>query len=411
MPDTTSDHDRLAKNFWNPSLPAKLGFVVIALFLAIMFGWGALAPLSSAVVANGVLQAQGGRQSVQHPYGGVVETINVAEGDTVTAGQVLLRLDDTEPKARYQTLAAERFALLAAQGRFLAEREGEAEPQFSAELLEHLDVPAAAEAVAAETNLMKARLDRFATQQTLLSQQAKQLDDRLSAIMTQREGLESQRRSIEAERADAQALLDQQLVERARVTALERQLIDLDAQIGVLDTEANAARKGKVEAELEAEVLLREREAEAGAELRTTEARLAEVTPQLTAAADALRRVDIVAPADGRIVGQSVLTEGGVVSAGNVLMTVAPLTQPYVVEAQMRLSDITSVEEGARADLACLPSRHRGGQNYRARSTRSRPTASSTNAPANHTMPCALHWIRARSRLPGSTCRQVCRSR
>lgn len=354
MTEIKSDHDRLANNFRNPSLPAKMGFVVIVVFLAIMFGWGALAPLSSAVVANGVLQAEGGRQSVQHPYGGVVDEIFVAEGDAVASGQVLLRLDDTEPKARYQTLAAERFALLATQGRVLAEREGSSEPKFSGELLDHADEPAAAEAISAETSLLKARLDRFNTQTNLLTQQAKQLDDRLSAIETQLAGLNDQRQSIEAERADAQALLEQQLVERVRVTTLERQLIDIDAQIGVLQTDANTAEKAKVEAELEAEVLLREREAEASAELRSTEARLAELLPQLNAAFDALQRVEIRAPADGRVVGQSVLTKGGVISAGNVLMTIAPLAQPYVVEAQMRLADITSVEEGATADLRLL---------------------------------------------------------
>lgn len=351
MPAPSSDHDRLVKSFHNPSWPAKVGFGVIALFLAAMTGWGALAPLSSAVVANGVLQAQGGRQSVQHPYGGVVNSILVAEGDAVSAGEVLLRLDDTEPKARYQTLAAERYALLAAQGRLVGERDGGAEPQFSAELLENADEPTAAEAITAETNLMRARLDRFTTQTLLLSQQAGQLDERLSAVTAQLGSLQEQRQSIEAERANAQQLLEQQLVERARVTALERQLIDIDGQIGVLQTDANAAEKGKVEAELEADVLAREREAEASAELRTVEARLAELAPQLTAALDALQRVEIRAPADGRVVGQSVLTEGGVISAGAVLMTIAPLAQPYVVEAQMRLSDITSVDEGAKADL------------------------------------------------------------
>lgn len=354
MADTRSDHERLVRNFQNPSLPAKIGFVVIALFLAVMFGWGAMAPLSSAVVANGVLQAQSGPQSVQHPYGGVVDSIFVAEGDAVGAGDVLLRLDDAEPKARYQTLAAERFALLAAQGRLIGERDGGTEPVFPEDLLAHAEETAAAEAINAEADLMRARLERFTTQTSLLSQQASQLDERLNAVISQLEGLASQRASIETELADAQQLLRDQLVERSRVTTLERQLIDIDAQIGVLQTEANAAEKGKVEAELEAEILAREREADASAELRMTEARLAELAPQLNAAFDALQRVDVRAPADGRVVGQSVLTEGGVVGAGAVLMTIAPLAQPYVVEAQMRLSDITSVDEGATADLRLL---------------------------------------------------------
>ena len=46
--------------------------------------WGTLAPISGAAIASGNLQVEGRRQSVQHPYGGVVRKI-IPMGDRARA--------------------------------------------------------------------------------------------------------------------------------------------------------------------------------------------------------------------------------------------------------------------------------------------------------------------------------------
>ncbi len=125
-----SPSETLNSRFLNPGAPARWGFFIIVVFIMVMAGWGALAPLSGAVIANGVLQAEGGRKAVQHPYGGVVTELLVAEGDSVREGEVLMRLSDAEPRAQYDVLAAERDTLLAAQGRLQAELAGMKTPAF-----------------------------------------------------------------------------------------------------------------------------------------------------------------------------------------------------------------------------------------------------------------------------------------
>jgi multidrug efflux pump subunit AcrA (membrane-fusion protein) len=46
-------------------------------------------------VAPGVVEVQSERQVIQHPDGGVVGEILARDGDSVAAGDVLLRLDGT----------------------------------------------------------------------------------------------------------------------------------------------------------------------------------------------------------------------------------------------------------------------------------------------------------------------------
>jgi HlyD family type I secretion membrane fusion protein len=344
----------LQAKFMNPGAPARLGFIVIVVFVMAMIGWGALAPLSGAVVANGVLQAESGRKAVQHPYGGVVAKILVEEGDTVREGEVLIRLSDTEPRAQVEVLAAERDTLLAAQGRLLAEQAGAATPSFSDDLLSRRDEAGVQQAMDSEIALMGARQEQFQTSTDVLVQQKAQFDDRVAAADAQIDGLEAQRSSIAGELEDAQALLDQQLIARNRVLELQRSLDDIDSQILVLGTDIAAANKAMAEADLQIAGLARERQSEVSEALRTNQADLATLAPRLAAAQDALGRTDITATANGSVVDLKVVTQGGVIAAGQDLLGIVPTDGPMIVQAQMRLADVTDVARGETADIRLL---------------------------------------------------------
>jgi multidrug efflux pump subunit AcrA (membrane-fusion protein) len=73
------------------------------LVIGLMFGgfglWAAMAPLTSAAVAPGVVKVDTYRKTVQHLEGGIVREILVREGDVVKRGQVLVRLDNRDAKA------------------------------------------------------------------------------------------------------------------------------------------------------------------------------------------------------------------------------------------------------------------------------------------------------------------------
>ena len=62
------------------------GVAVIAIFLGGGIVWAVRAPLSGAVIANGVIGFEGSRKTVQHLEGGIIKEILVTEGDIVTAG-------------------------------------------------------------------------------------------------------------------------------------------------------------------------------------------------------------------------------------------------------------------------------------------------------------------------------------
>ena len=136
---------------------------------------------------------------------------------------------------------------------------------------------------------------------------------------------------------------------RNRVCALERAKADLQGQRGQFA--ATVAQTGSQQGEsrlqiLEAQSSYYERIA---TELRDVENALADVRPKWSAARDQLARTEIRSPATGTVVGLTIFTPGGVISAGQKLMDVVPDRAPLTIEARVSPADADDVRIGQRA--------------------------------------------------------------
>ncbi|MDZ7713523.1 MAG: biotin/lipoyl-binding protein [Rhodovibrio sp.] len=102
--------------------------------------WALTAPLSGAVVATGTIAAESGRKVVEHPDGGEVKELLVRDGDRVDAGQLLLRLDPTEARAKFEAARQAVDAALIRRARLRAERDGREQMRVPDALAERQDV-------------------------------------------------------------------------------------------------------------------------------------------------------------------------------------------------------------------------------------------------------------------------------
>ena len=338
-------------DYSNPWRPARIGFAVIAGFALLLGGWSVAAPLSGAVIATGALQVEGRRQRVQHPYGGVVRKINVREAQRVRQGDVLVTLADTEARARYNVLAQNRLSLLAAKARLIAERDGASAPDFAVMVPDKDERKAAEEFIRNEKSVLASRNQQYAARLDVIDQQIVQLQEQSAGIRSQIDGLTRQAQLLDEEMVGLRKLAASKIAPRNQVMALESRQSEAAAAIASRRAElaSTAAKMG--EAKLRITELERERIAEATASLQTTDAKLAELGPNLENAADILARSEIRAPATGTVVGLKINTEGGVVEPGSSLMEIVPSDSPLYVEAKLRLSDISDVRPGQRADI------------------------------------------------------------
>ena len=68
--------------------PAIACMSVVVAFFGVFGVWAALAPISSAAVATGVVSPEGSRKTIQHLEGGIIKTLHVREGDVVRKGDL-----------------------------------------------------------------------------------------------------------------------------------------------------------------------------------------------------------------------------------------------------------------------------------------------------------------------------------
>ena len=110
------------------------GFGIIAFLVFGIGGWASTIPLEGAVVAQGSIVVDTSVKKVQHLSGGIVKEIRVREGDHVKAGDILVRLDETQTKASNSVVTTNLDELIAQQARLEAERDGANRVEFPAVL-------------------------------------------------------------------------------------------------------------------------------------------------------------------------------------------------------------------------------------------------------------------------------------
>ncbi len=97
---------------------------IIALWAGGIGGWAVFSEISGAVIARGMVVVESAVKQVQHRDGGIVQEILVEDGDEVAAGDLLIRLDDTQERTKQSIILSELAELYAQRARLAAERDG-----------------------------------------------------------------------------------------------------------------------------------------------------------------------------------------------------------------------------------------------------------------------------------------------
>ena len=329
----------------------RAGYYVILLFFGGLGTWSALAPMAGAAIAPGFVKVEGNRQSLQHRYGGTVRQILVKDGDQVTRGQVLMRLDDINARARADSLTAMHDSLKAAEARLIAERDGAAEPVFDPSLLERRHEPAVAGAIASQIALLRSRGEKYEAEVGVLRQRKAQLREQINGARIQAEAADRQRDLIREELKGTLELYEKGYSPKTKVLALERAEAELMSNGGARRADMAKFEEAIGQTDIEITRAEHARLSEIADQLRDTQTKIAEIEPQLQDARDIVERTELVAPASGEVVGLKVFTEGGVISPGTTLLDVVPSKGNLVFEARVKPLDVHDVANDAPADV------------------------------------------------------------
>ena len=346
MPDDR--RNLLSKSLRKNLLAGSLG---ILLLFGGVGGWAATTELSSAVIAHGVLVVEGNAKQVQHPEGGVVRDLLVREGQSVQAGDVLVRIDDTAARAKLASVEKNITQLLAREARLLAERDASENVATPQELKGRLESSDIAAAMASERQLFADRRASREGQKARLQEQIHQLHEQIAGLELQQQAKVLEIELIAKEREGQYRLFEQGLTSMNRVNNLDRSTARLQGESGQIVASIASARSRIAELQLQRLQVDREFRTEVATELRDVANQLAILAEDEVTARDRLRHTDIKAPISGLVHLLSVHTVGGVVTAAEKLMEIVPNSGVLTVEARVAPQDVDQLALGQTTTL------------------------------------------------------------
>jgi protease secretion system membrane fusion protein len=323
--------------------------------LAVGFGgfllWAALAPLDEGVPSQGYVAIDTKRKTVQHLSGGIVKEVLVGEGDKVTEGQLLIRLDDAAAKANFEAIRQRYLGLRAMQARLEAEQTGSVSISF------HPDLRAAAGDPLIRQQMLNQEL-LFQSRKSALRADLQGIEESIQGqqgLSQAYEGMMENRRNqlslLNEELGNTRGLVKEGYVPRNRQLELERQVSESSSAIAEL--QGNTVRTKRATAELRQRAIARQQEYR-----KEVESQLSDITREVLSDAgkflalkDDLARTEIRSPASGQVVALIAQTVGGVVGPGQKLLDVVPANESLVLETRVVPHLIDSVHAGMPVDV------------------------------------------------------------
>ncbi|OSM01823.1 HlyD family type I secretion periplasmic adaptor subunit [Magnetofaba australis] len=317
---------------------------VVGLLFVTFIVWASLAELDEVTRAEGRVIPTGQARVVQSLEPGILSELLVKEGDLVEAGQVLLRIDDTQSRASFQENAVARGALSAKIARLRAEAEGAKSFQPPPEITEKMPDVAAGEArlFATRQNALKAVLESR-------RQKVEQRRQEMAELRATLSRLEASLKLAREELDITAPLVKKGVMSQVELIRLKREVSDLDGErkatthaISRLEAALAESRSGVEEAILNFR-------AQARAELADALGERAQIQESVSALQDRVTRAELRSPVRGVVLRIAVNTIGQVTPSGADLVEITPLEESLLVEARVNPKDIGFLRPGLPA--------------------------------------------------------------
>ncbi|MFL0419173.1 HlyD family type I secretion periplasmic adaptor subunit [Sphingomonas sp. 179-I 2A4 NHS] len=330
----------------------RLSLIAVAILI---LGFGsamAFVPIGGAVVGSGQVGVESRIKRVAHPTGGIISAIYVQNGDRVTKGDILMRLDDQVTGTQSQLSSLTVDQLMAQRARLEAERLGSPNIVFPPELRARAATDVGArKAMTDEEKLFRIRTSEQSGIKAQLAARVSQYRKQIAGYEAQIDALQKQAALIEPERASVRELWEKNLVTIGRLNQVERTSVDLQGNIASLQAQIAQAQARITEAN---EQILQQsdtRRGEAGTQLAAINGTLNQEQIRSVNATDMFERSVIRAPYSGTVDKVAFATIGDVVKPAETIMEIVPDRDRLLVEAMVSPADIDQVQNSQKARI------------------------------------------------------------
>jgi protease secretion system membrane fusion protein len=330
---------------------SRVGWWVVAAGFGGFLLWATLAPLDKGVPLSGSVAKESNRKAVQNLNPGTVQDILVKDGDTVKAGQVLVRMNAVQAQAQAESMRTQYITARATEARLLAERDGGGKLVFPVALMPMKDDSRVQTAVAVQDQLFSSRRSGLQSELSAFDENIAGLRIHVKALNESRESKKVQLDILKEQLVGMRDLAKDGYVARNRLLDLERTYAQLSGAISEDIGTIGRTQRQIMETTLRRSQRLSDYQKEVRSQLSDVQREAEGLESRLSGLDFELAAVDVKAPTDGVVVGMNVFTRGGVVPSGSHLMEIVPTADAMVIEGQLPVNLVDKVHAGLPVDL------------------------------------------------------------
>ncbi len=324
----------------------------------IILGFGLIFLLSfvikidSAVTANGTFTPSSRKKIIQHLEGGIIEKVLVSEGDLVTKGQVLIKLNEAKSNADHVIKQHNYHSKEIEKLRILAEINDEEDFTPGAELQKiiqsdnKLEIFYNQEKYKLRNNVsvLKSKLD-------ILESKKLQNNEQIKGLVEQIEYIRKRITTLEDEKRVWEDLRKKQLADHDRMLSIQQNILMLRGDLSNKQSSYQALLNHNKEIDFQISLAKETNTKELEDYLQEVNTSLQSLQSQLVVSSDIFDRTAIKSTVDGIVTMVNINGEGQVVNQNNDIMEIVPINDDLIIEAKVDPQNISIVNIGLSAKV------------------------------------------------------------
>ena len=326
------------------SKSAHMTFLLCGAMVVSFSIWASVSTLDIVSMATGEVIPSTQVKTIQHLEGGIIREIHVREGETVTQGQLLMKLEPTASDADVAELQVRLRSHSVDQARLEALTTGAVRPVFPSGLMESHP-----ELVRQARTRFNVRRRRHAGEVLRQKQAVAQRKQEITEINTRIRGSQANFKLVNEQIRISDELMKDSLTNRFQHLDLLKESRKLR---GSIETDRASLQRAKLalgEAAAELENIKNAFDEENQTALHETRLNRAELAARVKKFEASLKRTNVHSPMAGVIKTLHVFTVGGVLRPGDPIADIVPAGDRLIIEAKLPTQDIGYVAPGQLA--------------------------------------------------------------
>ena len=325
-----------------PMKAKKLLYAILAIMLVALV-WAWFAKVDEVTRGEGRVIPSRQVQVIQSLDGGIVSEILIKEGDLVSVGTPLIKIDETRAVSSLRENQSQYLSLLAKQARLKALAEDGA---FDPPPEVKKDNPQVYEQELALYNASREELDSTVN---IARDQMEQREKEQLEVQFKKELAEKTYDSASRELAANKPLLASGAVSEIDILKLEREVARAKGEIDQAKAQISRIQIGISESKRKISESEQSFRSKVRTELNDTTAKLNSISESSVSLSDKVKQSTLKSPVNGKVSRLFSNTVGGVIQPGKEVLEVVPTDDALVIETKVQIRDIAFLRPEQKA--------------------------------------------------------------